>query len=140
MGQLCMAQEYNLLALKSDGTETSYPLSNVQKIVFESNAMTVKVKSGTDATNIKRVRFSTKTGIENPKLEETIFVFPNPVKNTLTVIGTEKGVTINLLTVSGMLLRSIIAEDSNVDINVSSLQSGLYLLQIGDKTVKFIKQ
>lgn len=139
-GQLCMAQEYNLITLNADETETVYALSDLQKIVFENNAMTLKMKTKSDVTNVVSIRFAEATGIENPKPDLSIFVFPNPVKNVLTVSGAHENGIINLYSLTGTLLQSIPAQESATHIDVSSLSPGIYLLRVEDKTVKFIKQ
>jgi hypothetical protein len=141
-GQLFAVQESRLITLSADGTETAYTLSEVQKIVFENNTMTVNMKSDSDATGITCVSFLlvVPVGIENPKLASSVFVFPNPVQTNLKVAGVEKNVKINLINLNGTLLQSIIAQDDSTDINVSSLPQGVYLLQVGDQVVKFIKQ
>ena len=136
-----MAAQGQFFTLKADGTKASYALTNMQKIVFASNAMTVKMKTGADVTGVVRVSFSQgDTGIENPKAESSIFVFPNPVQSYLTVSGVAKDVKINLLNLNGVLLQSVFAQDDTTDIDVSALPQGVYLLRIGDKAVKFIKQ
>ena len=141
-GQLFAAQEWQLITLSADGAETTYALSNVQKIVFDSDAMTVNMKSGSDATGIRSVSFllSDDTGVEYLKPESPVAVYPNPVKTTLTVAGVDKGARINLLNLNGALLQSILTQGNSTDIDVSSLQQGVYLLQAGNQVVKFIKQ
>jgi len=141
-GQLLTAQEWKLITLSADGSETSYAVSNVQRIVFENDAMTVNMKSGDNVTGISRVSFlfDEETGIEYLKSKSSVFVFPNPVKTTLTVAGTEKNVRINLLNLNGALLQNMLTQDNSTDIDVSSLQQGVYLLQVGNQVVKFIKQ
>ena len=141
-GQLFAQQESQLITLSADGTKTVYALSNVQKIVFdrENNTMTVNMKSGSDATGITCISFLLDpVGIENPKIVSSVFVFPNPVTTNLTVAGANKGVKINLFDMTGKLLQSTLAQENSTDINVSSLSQGLYLLQVGEQMIKFIK-
>jgi len=140
--QLFAVGELRLITVSADGTETTYALPNVQKIVFENDSMTVKMKSGPDATGITCIKFllSDNSRIENLKQASKIFIFPNPVKTNLKVAGTEKDVKINLIDLNGKLLQSVSAQDNSTDIDVSALSPGLYLLQIGEKSIKFIKQ
>ena len=138
-GQL-FAQRPSVVTMDADGMETAYVLSDVQKIVFNSNAMAVNMKSGTDATGIACVRFLSPNKIETISSKPSLFVFPNPVKTLLTVTGAEKDVRINLLSLNGTLLQSVLAQEDLTDIDVSSLQQGIYLLQIGNEVVKFVKQ
>jgi len=141
-GRLFATDESQLITVKADGTETTYALPDVQKIVFENNTMTVNMKSGADATEVTCIRFllSEQSGIENQKPATPIFIFPNPVKTNLTVAGVNKNVKINLIDLSGKLLQSILARDNSTDIDVSSLSPGLYLLQVGEQVIKFVKQ
>ena len=139
-GQFLAAQEWNLITLTADGTETSYTLPNVQNIVFENNSMMVNMKSGDSATEITCIRFGQSQGIKMLQTESSVFAFPNPVQTNLTVTGANKDIKINLLNLNGTLLQSIPAQDSSTNIDVSSLPQGLYLLQIGEQVIKFIKQ
>jgi len=139
--RLIIAQEPYLISLSADGIETSYSLSSVQKIVFENSTMTVNMKSGNDITDIMRVRFSMfPVRIENQKFESSIFVFPNPVKTNLSIVGCDNNVRINLFDMNGKLLRSIFSHEKSTDIDVSSLQQGIYILQVGDQIIKIVKQ
>jgi len=95
--------------------------------------------NGTDATGLLLVP-QTQTGIKNLKVESSIFVFPNPVKEYITVKGVKKDAKINLYDLTGGLLQSIPAEENSTNIDVSSLRQGTYLLQVGEQTVKFVKQ
>ena len=139
-GQFASAQEWKLITVTADGTETTYALPNVQNIVFKDNTMTVNLKSGDSAAGITCIRFDQPQGIKTLQSESSVFVFPNPVQTNLTVAGVAKDVKINLLNLNGTLLQSIPAQDNSTNINVSSLPAGLYLLQIGNQIIKFIKQ
>ena len=138
--QLVSAQEYDMITVSADGTETTYAVASVQKIVFDDGTMTVNMKSGDEITNITCVRFLPLSRIENNDITSNVFVFPNPVKTSLTVSGVDKNVKINIFDMNGKLLQTIISQDKSTDINVSSLQHGSYLLQVGTQTIKFIKQ
>jgi hypothetical protein len=140
-GQLYAAQESQLITVSADGTKTTYVLSDMQRIVFASNTMTVNMKSGNNVVDIISVRFlAGTTGVETLKPESSVFVFPNPVKTNLTVVGIDKSVKINLLNVNGILLQSFLTQSNTADIDVSSLPQGLYLLQVEEQVIKFAKQ
>ena len=139
-GQLCMAQDYNLITLKADETEAKYALPDVQRIVLDNNAMTVIMKTGADVTDVVNIRFAEALGIKMLKADSSVYVFPNPVKSILTVAGAHKDAIINLYSLAGTLLKSIPAQETAINIDVTSLSPGIYLLRVEDKTVKFIKQ
>ena len=79
-------------------------------------------------------------GLKNQKADASIFVFPNPVKEFLTVNGVKKDVKINLCNLDGSLLQTLPAQENSTNINVSALPQGVYLLQVGNQFIKFIKQ
>jgi len=141
-GKLFADAESKLITVSADGTETTYVLSEVQKIVFDGNSMTVNMKSGFNATDITCVHFllSEDVGVKNPELPARVFIFPNPVTTNLTVSGTDKDLKINLFDLSGKLLKSVPAQDNSTNIDVTSLQRGVYLLQVGGQVLKFVKK
>jgi len=140
-GQL-FAQSIQLITVSADGGKTTYALSEVQRIVFDTgnNTMTLNLKAGSTETNIKSVIFKGATGIITPELETSLFVFPNPVQEMLTVSGLAAGAKINLIDINGRLLKTVISQENATDIDVSSLQQGFYLLRVGKQVIKFIKK
>jgi len=141
-GQLLFAQSFKMITLSSDGGKATYLVSDVQKIVFDqgNSTMTINMKAGSDVTNITSVSFEEVTGIETLKPESTISVFPNPVQETLTVKGVKKDAKITLYDMSGGLLQTVTSQENITNINVSSLQQGVYLLQVDKQVIKFIKK
>jgi len=107
---------------------------------FYFTTPTPNAMNGDDATGLILVPKTQGTDLKEQKAEPSMFVFPNPVKTYLTVSGVAKDAKIKLLETNGTLLQTIISKDKSTDIDVSSLQQGTYLLQIGNRTVKFIKQ
>jgi len=140
-GQL-FAQSFKMITLSADGNTSTYLVSEVQKITFDegNSTMIVNLKTGGDETNITRVSFEDATGIQTPKPESSISVFPNPVQETLTVNGVKKDAVINVYSMSGALLKTVTAQENSTKVDVSSLQQGIYLLQIGKQVVKFVKK
>ena len=96
--------------------------------------------NGSDATGLLLVPQTDDTGIESLKVESSIFIFPNPVKEYITVSGVKKDAIINLYDLNGRLLQTISAQENSTNINVLSLQQGTYLLRAGEHTIKFVKQ
>ena len=96
--------------------------------------------NGSDVTGLLLVPQTDGTGIEKLKVESSIFVFPNPVKEYLTVNGVKKDAIINVYDLTGRLLQTVYAQENSTNINVSSLQQGTYFLRAGEQTVKFVKQ
>jgi len=80
----------------------------------------------------------------NTELDNEIKIYPNPVKNTLTINGLEQLVeSYKIYTMSGQVVQSDSLINKN-QINIASLTSGVYLLEFISNqtttTVKFIKE
>jgi len=73
-------------------------------------------------------------------------VYPNPVQQEMvvTVGGTVNNGTINILDMTGKLLKAQTANNNTVKLNVSELPAGMYIVQYTDdnrrEQVKFTKQ
>lgn len=97
--------------------------------------------NGTNATGLLKVPQTQQTmGIEKPKTESSIFIYPNPAKENVTINGVKKGITIKVYDSTGRFIQTVTAQEGFTDINVSSLQQGVYVLQIDGEQINFIKQ
>lgn len=69
---------------------------------------------------------------------KTIKVFPNPVKEELTVdLATHPALEISVLDLNGRTIKNLtFAENQEIKINVSDLNSAIYILQIKNKETK----
>lgn len=89
-------------------------------------------------SDIRSIVFTdnTQSGIQEIEIpENNIRIYPNPVQETLN-IESDKSVSFKIYDLDGRLLLN---GDGN-SIDVSSLKTGTYLLQINNNTLKFIKQ
>lgn len=107
---------------------------------FYFTTPTPDVMNGSDATGLLLVPQSPDAGIGSLNAESSGFIFPNPVKESFTVNGVRKDTKIILYDLTGRLLQTFTAGENSININVSSLHRGTYLLKVGEQTLKFIKQ
>lgn len=88
--------------------------------------------------------FHTVTGI-NDLIEpnESVNVYPNPATDNLTIEASQNS-AIEILNIEGQLIKSIAAVAGNTKIDVSSLNAGMYFMEIktgkGVAVKKFIKE
>ena len=78
---------------------------------------------------------------ESLEESELFFIYPNPVKDHLTIerkIETEQ--FYDIYSASGKLVLKGTINSKNQTIDLSNLPSALYLIKVGDKSVKFLKQ
>ena len=80
------------------------------------------------------------TGI-NEKHDSNIEIYPNPAKDVikLSAVGNQPS-TLKIYNVSGAIIDEIDFNSNEIEINVSEYKSGIYYIEINDKTVKFIKE
>lgn len=85
--------------------------------------------------------FSNSTGIGENKKENTLNIFPNPVKNQLNLQGDEKINRLEIFNINGAMVFSLNKVSNQVD--VSSLSNGIYILRVntesGSSHLRFIK-
>ena len=138
---LLFAEEKNaLVAISADGAKTSYVLADVKRIEVNkqdaSASMSVLLKNGTQEGSYKKLIFTNElTSIEELG-EILLYVYPNPVVNTLNVVGVEEDTYLSVFNLNGQCIKQ---EKGNL-IDVTSLNKGVYILQLNNKFVKFIKQ
>lgn len=103
-----------------EGVYTEYSLSDIKKIVFEK-----------DETSIESINVNASK----------IDVYPNPVKNGLTIEGVNEFPETDVLIFS--LTGTLVARHSQWNgekIDVSHLAAGIYFVKINSTTLKFVKQ
>jgi len=107
---------------------------------FYFTTPTPNALNGEDATGLVLLPQPEGTGIQSLKPQSVDFVFPNPVKESFTINGLKKGALISIFDLAGRLLQTVASQENATVVNVSSLQQGTYLLRVGDRAVKFVKQ
>lgn len=135
------AEEKNaLVAISADGAKTSYVLADVQRIEVNkkdvSVSMSVLLKNGTLEGSYKKLIFANELISIKEFGDISLYVYPNPVVNTLNIIGVDENASLAVFNLNGQCVKQ---EKGNV-IDVNTLVKGTYILQINNQYVKFIKQ
>lgn len=80
----------------------------------------------------------------SPKELVEVKVYPNPVSENLVIINLPKNATVSLANITGKKMKEVLVDNTWLDLDVSSLPNGLYLLNIiseaGILTQKILKQ
>jgi aminopeptidase N len=71
--------------------------------------------------------------------KEAIKIYPNPVKNQITVTGISKAQPFEIYNVEGKLIKTGKYSSDKI-IEVNTLPKGIYFLKIDDQNLKFIKE
>ena len=128
------------VAVSADGYKTSYVLANIQRIEIKATdskaSMTILNKDGVYSSEYQKILFAeSATDIEELGIS-SIFVFPNPVSNTLYIQGVDDDASLEVYNLTG---KSLIKE-KGTELDVTSLNQGTYILRINNQYVKFIKK
>lgn len=136
------------------GAQSAYAISNIQKVTFSgSNWFYVTPISGTVnlhyRANNRYINFIDLTLATDTQQQTAtaFYLFPNPVKDLLTVSMVEQGQPIDdisIFTLEGQLvLQKKLDYNTQPQIYVTSLAQGMYLCKISsgikNQTIKFIK-
>lgn len=104
---------------------------NVASVQFNyENQIITKGSTVTKDPSILAVNDATKNEIR---------IYPNPVKDQLSVDGIVKDESYEIFSVDGKLVKSGTISSKN-SIGVNTLAKGVYLLKIAEKNLKFIKE
>ena len=80
-------------------------------------------------------------GIENHEIvAKDMSVYPNPASNFINVISENANELITISDLSGKVVYSEQASEKQSVINISQLSAGMYIVRIGDKATKFVKE
>jgi hypothetical protein len=94
-------------------------------------------------TNDEETVFAT-LGINNPNMDATISIYPNPVKDVVTIRSASQIQSIQLYDVQGRLLQTMVIDKNEYQFNLSERTNGVYFVKItsdgGVKIEKIIKE
>ena len=71
--------------------------------------------------------------------QPNMFVYPNPAKENIRIIGIEANTQIEIYNSLGELVR-VMSVNADQEIGVRDLASGLYLVRFGNVTLRFVKE
>lgn len=138
---LAVANEPALITISSDGIENSYLLASVKHVTFTESAfstMSIEKKDGSVVNDVRTLLFGSMqdvpTSVED-NAEAMVYVYPNPVVNTLYVEGISADETLSVFNLTG---KCVIQTTGN-EVDVQGLPNGTYLLKLNNQCVKFIK-
>jgi len=130
-----------------DGTVQGFSVATSGKLYFESDNLYVKVDGITTPTTvpvsiIRKITFSS-TSLSTPTFGENkdhLVLYPNPGSEFIRIKSdASEDLKIKIYSLTGQLVQQGIYQP-NQDIDVSKLNSGLYLVQVNGLTIKFSKK
>lgn len=143
------AEGIGVAVIKADGTVHAVEFSALDRIAIESDAVTLHYQSGQAVkhtlADIDRINIGVNTAegsIDQVLGQNEIAVWPTTVESTVNIKGAPEASAVAVYSAAGALLKSAIIKGSQTaTLDLSSLQSGTYVLTIAGKhSVKIIKK
>ena len=131
----------NLVIERYAGAEMVQDIALIGKWVFVETDLQLLDKEGNvlatePLANVRKIVFSNEsTAVDNVEVG-SIVVYPNPTQEVLHIQGATDTTPLRIYTMEGKLVTS--TEGQAID--VTSMNNGTYLLQIGTQVARFIKE
>jgi hypothetical protein len=134
------------------GSQTTYPVADIQKLTFDNGNMLVTNITGASGTfalsSLRYVSFTDfALGTTTPIEKNKFYAYPNPASHLLTISGSNRMQhveNIQILSLEGRLLLQQKPTNEIAQVDISALPQGMYLCKISNgnqqQIIKFIKQ
>lgn len=129
-----------------DGTEQAYAVTSLSKVTFyDSNLVLDEISGETQSyklSNIRKIYFSDLTSVTDLDLTgaTALTVYPNPAGDWIHIRNIPDQISVaKIYRLDGRVVSQVSLSSVDNTIDISSLKSGLYLLSVGGKALKFMK-
>lgn len=131
-----MADDYNYLTVASGNIEKSIELATVQKITFENGNAVVYTTGENFTFPLSKMQKMTFT--MEPTLVKSLPKASENLKYNKGQLQVSAKGTLCIYNAAGALV-SMAKVDEKSNVNLSGLTSGLYIIRLGDQTIKIRK-
>ena len=136
---IAQAQEkvWHLVTDKGEAVE----LSKVSYLLAASTeTFDIVCTDGTTISGVSSISLEEREGSAIKTVKTGESMFSQIVNEQIIISNAKAGTTMLILSLSGIVYVSQTLTDGQNIINVSTLQSGTYILKVGDTSIKFIKK
>ncbi|MBQ3596031.1 MAG: T9SS type A sorting domain-containing protein [Bacteroidales bacterium] len=138
------AQSYELVIRMNDDTETTWNSESLRNIYFENDETLILVESESlfthsyEFADIEKIYFKSGIAITELNKETALFVYPNPAKDNIKIIGIDNQ-EIEIISIDGKSMFKGNYDGASLD--VSNFPQGTYIINIQNnvQTLKFSK-
>ena len=136
----------NMTLNQNSGSSSSYSITDIKKITFQSGDVVVETQTSTDNFSIVGVRNlvfgqATTEVKDLTQVVQELSAYPNPCGDVLNISQNTTGARYFIYDLNGSLIQS---DKASSTINVSNLKTGIYFFTLVDKTntqtLKLIKK
>ena len=126
----------NMTLNENSGNSSSYSISDIKKIAFQSGDVVIETQTSTDNFSIGGVRNIVFGNIitETKDIEQAVqelSAYPNPCGDVLNISQNTTDARYFIYDLNGSLIQS---DKASSTINVSNLTTGIYFFTLVDKT------
>ena len=135
------AQSYELVIQMNDNNEVSWNSETLRNIYFDGETTLIVVESENllthsyELADIKKLYFTSGNAITEFNNDNKFFVYPNPAKDNIRIIGVENQ-DIEIFSMDG---KSMFEGEYKTSLNISDFPKGTYIIKTDCQTLKFIK-
>lgn len=135
------AQSYELVIQMNDNNEVSWNSESLRNIYFDGETTLIVVESedllthSYELADIKKIYFTSGNAITEFNNDNKFFVYPNPAKDNIRIIGVENQ-DIEIFSMDG---KSMFEGEYKTSLNISDFPKGTYIIKTDCQTLKFIK-
>ena len=135
------AQSYELVIQMNDNNEVSWNSETLRNIYFDGETTLIVVESedllthSYELADIKKIYFTSGNAITEFNNDNKFFVYPNPAKDNIRIIGVENQ-DIEIFSMDG---KAMFEGEYKSSLNVSDFPKGTYIIKTDCQTLKFIK-
>ena len=136
------------------GTQTAYPVANIQKLTFSGGNLVVTNTTGINGTfalaDNRYLNFTDLTLVttSNDLVNNRFYVYPNPVKSVLHIINQDQAQQISRLEIFSLQGRLLFEQNpfgtNTAQVDIAILPQDIYFCKITSnnktQTIKFLKQ
>ncbi len=142
------AEEWGIAVIKTDGSIRQVKFSDIERIDIGQNSMNIRTLSdgNTDYTYTGLTRvdigvaISDTVSVEKLTANGSIAVWPIPTKESVNVSGAPVGTRVSVYNSMGRIVATAITAANTQSFDMSELPSGMYIVTVGQHSIKIVKQ
>ena len=119
-------------------------MNQVGYILYTDGSSTMSIVKTDNSTieDVTKVSFEKRdaTGISSVVAANGISMLSRVVDGCLTITGCKEGQSVTVVSAGGAVAVQTVTSGDHTNLDVSRLASGVYMLNVGKTTVKFIKK
>lgn len=136
---------HTLIVNKTDGTKVEYKFENVPVATIEGDDLKIELLTTSESVlypiaDIVNFTFEKElSGVDNISSDEARVSF-GITRESLEASGLASGAELSVYNAAGMLcVKAVCGDNGSVSVDISTLDKGVYVVNAGNNTFKFIR-